>query len=448
MNILMISANVATSPYPVFPLGMGMVTASLRNNGHQVTQFDFLQNGKSLDALGKAIRSVSPGVVGLSIRNVDNVNLVNQERYIETVEWIVETVHAQSVAPVVLGGSGFSVLPEPLLRQTGADYGIAGEGEKAFVEFIAALEAGETNASRIIYAGKDLNDREIPSTYYDPDMLSFYQKEGCITSIQTKRGCTKACVYCSYPVLEGRRIRACNPEQIVGDLLNLQQNQQAEHIFFVDSVFNDSQGIYLNLIDEMLRRKVNIPWTAFFTPDKALNSEILEKMTATGLEAVEIGADATSDATLKGMGKEFLFEDVIASNELFLKHNVTTAFYYMFGGPKETPKTVMEGIKNICGLRQTANFIFMGIRILPGTALANIAVREGVISPENDLLESVYYVSPELDVTWLEKILTEAFSNKVNCIFPPDSKNEKLHLLHQMGYSSGKAYKMLGRMSS
>ena len=93
-------------------------------------------------------------------------------------------------------------------------------------------------------------------------------------------------------------------------------------------------------------------------------------------------------------------------------------------------------------------FMFMGIGILPGTALANIAVSEGIISPENDLLESVYYVSPELDVTWLEETLTEAFSKKVNCIFPPDSKNEKLHLLHQMGYSSGKAYKMLGRMSS
>ncbi len=448
MNILMVSANVATSPYPVFPLGMGMVTAALKNNGHQVTQFDFLQNGKSLDALGEAIRVASPGVIGLSIRNVDNVNLVSQERYVETVESIVKTVHAQSDALVVLGGSGFSVLPEPLLHQTGADYGIAGEGEKAFVEFIAALEAGEEIASRVVYAGKDLTDRKIPSTYYDPEMLLFYQEKGCVTSMQTKRGCTKACVYCSYPVLEGRKIRACNPERIVDDLLDLQQNMQAEQIFFVDSVFNDSEGVYLTLIDEMMRRKVHVPWTAFFTPDKTLNDEIVRNMKSTGLEAAESGADATSDTTLKGMGKSFLFEDVIASNELFLKHNISTAFYYMFGGPKETPKTVLEGIKNIGGLRQTANFIFMGIRILPGTALANTAVREGIIGADNDLLESVYYISPELDERWLEQTLTEAFSDKYNCIFPPNSQDEKLRLLHKMGYSSGKAYDMLGRFCS
>ncbi len=447
MKILMISANVATSPYPVFPLGMGMVTASLKNNGHEVTQFDFLEKGMSLDRLGEVVRSVSPGVIGLSIRNVDNVNLASEERYLERVELIVRTVHEISSAPVVLGGSGFSVLPKPILGQTGADYGIVGEGEKAMVEFVSAIERGERPAKSIVYADKGLEDYEIPTAHYDPEMLRFYQENGCVTSIQTKRGCNRGCVYCSYPVLEGRKIRACNPEKIVDDLVNLQQNLRAEHIFFVDSVFNDSEGIYRTLIDAMVRRKVHIPWMAFFTPDTGLDDEIVDKMKSTGLEAAEIGADAASDTTLKGMGKGFRFDDVIASNELFLKHGVTTAFYYMFGGPKETKETVFEGIRNICSLRQTANFIFMGIRILPGTALAAMAVREGIISPDDDLLESVYYISPELDVRWLEKTLTEAVADKFNCVFPPNSMDEKLHLLHKMGYSSGKAYDMLGRSS-
>jgi len=447
MKILMISANVATSPYPVFPLGMGMVTAALKNHGHEVWQYDFLQNGMSLAKLREMIQSVSPGVIGISIRNVDNVNLVREERYLETVESIVQTVHENSAAPVILGGSGFSMLPEPVLSKTRGDYGIAGEGEKAMLEFVSTIERGEKPATSIIYAGKDLENHEIPSTFYDREILEFYREKGCVASIQTKRGCNKGCVYCSYPVLEGRKIRACNPEKIVDDLLNLQQNMQAECIFFVDSVFNDSKGVYLALIDEMVRRKVNIPWTAFFTPDKSLDDEAVEKMKSTGLEAAEIGADATSDRTLKGLGKEFRFDDVIASNELFLKHNVTTAFYYMFGGPKETEETVFEGLKNICSLRRTANFIFMGIRILPGTPLAGIAVREGIISPDDDLLQSVYYISPELDAKWLEKTLTEALAEKFNCIFPPNSMDEKLRLLHKMGYSSGKAYDMLGRIS-
>lgn len=443
----MISANVATSPYPVFPLGMGMVTASLKNNGHEVIQFDFLQNEMSLEKLGEVVRYVSPGVIGLSIRNIDNVNLVNEELYLGIVKSIVQMVHDISAAPVILGGSGFSILPEPILNQTGADYGIAGEGEKAILEFVSAIERGEKPVAPIIHAGKNLEDDEIPSAYYDSEILRFYQERGCVTSLQTKRGCNKKCVYCSYPVLEGSKIRGHNPEKIVDELLNLQLNLNAKHIFFVDSVFNDSEGVYHNLIDEMVRRKVHIPWMAFFTPDRALDDEIVEKMKSTGLEAAEIGADAASDTTLKGLGKGFLFDDVIASNELFLKHGITTAFYYMFGGPRETEKTVFEGIKNISRLRQTANFIFMGIRILPGTPLARIAVREGIISPDDDLLESIYYISPELDVKWLEKTLIEAFADKFNCIFPPNSMDEKLHLLHKMGYSSSKAYDMLGRSS-
>lgn len=447
MKVLMISANVATSPYPVFPLGMGMVTASLMNHGHEVKQFDLLQNEMSLSKLGELVKSVLPDLIGLSIRNIDNVNLVDEERYLEIVKSIVKMLHEISTAPVILGGSGFSILPQPVLEQTGADYGIVGEGEEAILELISLIERGEKPVKPIINAGKNLENHELPGTYYDSDILKYYQEKGCITSIQTKRGCNKRCVYCSYPVLEGQKIRAYSPEKIVDDLLNLQQNLNAKHIFFVDSVFNDSNGVYLNLIDEMLRRKIHIPWMAFFTPDRMLNDEIVEKMKLTGLEAAEIGADAPSDTTLKGLGKDFLFDDVIASNELFLKHGISTAFYYMFGGPGETEETVFEGIKNICGLRQTANFIFMGIRILPGTKLAGIAVREGIIKPDDDLLESVYYISPGLDEKWLEKTLTEAFADKFNCIFPPNSMDDKLHILHKMGFSSSKAYDMLGRSS-
>ncbi|MBN2591440.1 MAG: cobalamin-dependent protein [Sedimentisphaerales bacterium] len=447
MKILMISANIATSPYPVFPLGMGMVTASLKSNGHEVTQFDFLQNEMSLDKLIKAVQSVSPDLIGISIRNIDNVNLIDEECYIDTVKSIVQTVHNISTVPVILGGSGFSILPLPTLKQTGADYGIVGEGEKAILKFVSALERGEKPVEPVIYAEKDLENDDIPSTYYDSEILKFYQEKGYIVSIQTKRGCNKRCVYCSYPVLEGSKIRVCNPGKIVDDLLNLHENFNAGHIFFVDSVFNDSEGLYRNLIDEMIRRKVRIPWMAFFTPDKGLDDEIIEKMKLTGLEAAEIGADATTDTTLKGLGKDFLFKDIINSNELFLKHGVATAFYYMFGGPGETKKTVFEGIENICSLRQTANFIFMGIRVLPGTPLARLAIREGIISRDDDLFESVYYISPGLDTEWLEKTLTEAFADKFNCVFPPNSLDEKLHLLQKMRYSCSRIYDLLGRNS-
>jgi radical SAM superfamily enzyme YgiQ (UPF0313 family) len=206
-------------------------------------------------------------------------------------------------------------------------------------------------------------------------------------------------------------------------------------------VFNDDAGNYLQVLAEMKKRKINIPWTAFFKP-QGLDDSALALMQETGLKAAEIGADACSDTTLKKLGKSFLFKDITECNALFAKYNIATAHYFMFGCPGETKETVEEGINDIKSLPKTASFIFMGIRILPGTPLAQLAVKEGLITPGQDLLEPVYYIAPGLERKWLEQTLTEAFKGIRNCVFPPDALDSSLAFLHKLGYS-GSLWEML-----
>ncbi|MFC1889995.1 hypothetical protein ACFL4G_09575, partial [Thermodesulfobacteriota bacterium] len=82
MKILLISPNIARTPYPVYPLGMSMVAGALVRSGHDVTQFDLLQRDTSFEALSDTVDKVNPELIGLSIRNIDNVNLLNEQRYI------------------------------------------------------------------------------------------------------------------------------------------------------------------------------------------------------------------------------------------------------------------------------------------------------------------------------------------------------------------------------
>jgi len=445
MKILLISANVATSPYPIYPIGMSMVAAALKKEGHEVELFDFLQNGCSVEAVLGKVRTCDPGVIGVSIRNVDNVNAAHEQRYIENVREIVQRVKEETDVPVTLGGSGFSVMPEEVLAAVGADYGIVGEGELLFCDFVRKLESGVFPEERISRAPQKLTNKAIPSAYYDPDLLGYYLDASRVISVQTKRGCNKHCIYCSYPLLEGRELRMRNVEEVVDDIEHLMK-QGATYLFFVDSLFNDSAGNYRNLIKEMARRKMYVPWTAFFTPGDELDDEIVALMKKTGLHAAEIGADASTDTTLRGLCKDFLWKDVIACNDLFRRHDVTTAHYYMFGGPGETPETVREGIENIRNLPHTANFMFMGIRILPDTPLMELARREGLLADDQDIIESIYYFSKETDRDVLEMRLTDGFADRMNCVFPPDALDEKLILLHKMGYS-GSGYDMLVKQS-
>jgi hypothetical protein len=77
----------------------------------------------------------------------------------------------------------------------------------------------------------------------------------------------------------------------------------------------------------------------------------------------------------------------------------------------------------------------MGIRILPNTSLARIAIKENILSSDEGMLKPIYYISPSIDKDWLKKTLTESFSKIRHCIFPPDAADNSLRVLHKLGYS-------------
>jgi lipid biosynthesis B12-binding/radical SAM protein len=434
MKILLISANITLSPYPIYPLGVSMVAAALAKSGHTVRQADFLVRNSSLEAIGTEVEQFKPDLIGISIRNIDNVNLLNEQYYIQNVRNIVTAIREFTDVKVLLGGAGFSLIPDLILQETGADYGIIGEGELLAVEFANNAEQGVYPRERLIGPASLLPGGSIKSALYDKHLLEFYLHSGNIASIQTKRGCAYTCVYCTYPLLEGTELRRRDAREVVDDIELLRDKHKTKYIFFVDSVFNDDQGAYLEVVDEMVRRDISIPWTGFIKPG-GLTDEIVERMKMTGFAAAEVGADAACDRTLRGMGKNFTFQDVVECTDLLVRHGIATSHFFMFGGPGETEETVHEGIRNILGLQKCVSFIFMGIRILPNTPLARIAVKENIISSADGLLKPTYYMSPGLDKQWLEDTLTTAFAGVRHCVFPPDALEGSLQMLHKLGYT-------------
>lgn len=434
MRILIVSSNITRSPYPLYPLGASVIASALSSDGHDVVQFDYLQHNTSLDAFADEVRRFKPELVGISVRNIDNVNFMSEQYYIDVVKDIVARVRRESKASVILGGAGFSLIPDLILQETDADYGIVGEGESLVVEFARNAARGIYPEERLLVSHGRLTGTEMCAAQYDETLMQYYLHNGNIASVQTKRGCTYNCVYCSYPVLEGSTIRRRPPGAVVDDIELLRDTHNAKYIFFVDSVFNDDEGAYRDVVDEMIRRKVTIPWTCFLKP-KGLNDEIIERMKMTGFSAAEIGSDAACDITLKKMGKTFCFSDIVECNDLLVKHGIATSHFFMFGGPGETKETVVEGVSNIISLRNCVSFIFMGIRILPDTALYRLAIQENLLAPHEPLLKPVFYFSPSIDKKWMEDTLTKGFAQIRHCVFPPDSLDSSLAVLHKLGYS-------------
>src|SRR5262245_50707489 len=104
-RVLLISTNRYVTPDPVFPLALAHLNAALREAGHETRWFDVqLEHERSLEDLLLEFR---PDLVGISVRNIDDVLIGRKETFFQGLPVLCETVRRITGSPTVLGGSGF-----------------------------------------------------------------------------------------------------------------------------------------------------------------------------------------------------------------------------------------------------------------------------------------------------------------------------------------------------
>ncbi len=436
-KVFLLATNTTTDPYPVYPLGMAVVAQALVSAGHEVRQFDFLSSGRDAVALERAIMDFAPDCVGLSLRNIDNVDSFCGEAgwYLAQARELASLCRAASGggAPVVVGGPAFSIMPEEILDYLGADFGIVGEGEKAFPELVARLARGETAERIIRSAGPGLTGDDMAAPLLVRELVDFYVGGSGMVNLQTKRGCPFRCVYCTYPHIEGRVLRLREPEAVVEDLARMSRDFGVDHVFFTDSVFNDPGGHYLEVAEALVRSGLNVKWSAFFKP-MPITADELALLKRAGLYAVELGTDATCDATLAGLDKSFDFAQALAFNQACVAQEIPVAHFVMFGGPGETMGTVREGLANLDRLESCVVFAFSGIRILPGARMLDIARQDGLLADGAPLLKPAYYFSPRVDIPAMHEAMQASFAGRRERIFPPSEGQARMEVMQRFGY--------------
>lgn len=432
-RIFFVSGNRCVDPYPVYPMGMAVVSAALAARGHEVRQFDLLSSGSDLAAMSAAAQACGPDVICYSLRNVDTDDHLNPDDWLlDGDREAIRSLREASGAPIVLGGSGFSVMPEALLEFLGADYGIVGEGEFAACDLVDALAAGRP-WPRLVHSRELLPAARIGCPRYDAAIVPYYQKTSGLIGLQTKRGCPYACSYCSYPLIEGTRVRHRDPREVVDDLETLRRDYGVDNVFFTDSIFNDAEGGHLALAEELVRRGTKLRWASFFRPQRLERAQ-LRLLKSAGLYALELGTDASDDITLAALGKGFTFDEVVRSAQACADEGLAVAHYVMFGGPGETLETAARGLANLKRLPVAVVFAFVGIRILPATRLWQRAIQDGIIAADDSLLRPAYYVSPKVHQPELEAAIKTAFKKRRHWIFPPSDLRIRQKVMHRFGY--------------
>ncbi|MRR33677.1 radical SAM protein [bacterium] len=421
MDILLVSANREKSPYPVFPLGLAYLAGPLEAAGHRLRAVDLCFADEPRALIEQTLAAFSPDAVVLSIRNLDNVTWPGTRFYLDGIREIVDLFLGK--APVILGGSGYSLMPRELLASLGAGYGVVGEGETVLPRLLDRLARGESPAGLpgVLVRGEEVYLPPLPLEKIgraDRSLfqLERYHREGGMANLQTKRGCPFSCIYCTYPILEGTRLRLRDVDDIVAEIRELVEGCGTEYIYFVDDIFNYPIEFAGRLCRAIIAAGLKVNWSAFINPE-FITPDLVGLMVAAGCDAVEFGSDSGSPAMLANLGKSFGVEEIRAASALCRDLGVDFAHYILFGGPGETRETVLESFALMDEAEPTAVIGMTGIRIFPGTGLYLRSIEDGIITPETELMEPVFYISPDVGDILCDLVTEEALKRR-NWVVP------------------------------
>lgn len=401
MQVLLISVNRETEPYPVEPIGVAYVAAALSKAGHEVALLDLCFEDDAAAAIKRLPLGFIPGVIGISIRNIDNLTYPKSVFYLPAIREVVRNVRSVCNCPIIAGGSGFSLFPHETIEYLGVDYGLIGEGEASMVAFVRRVELGSGFDGVPGLIGRGLDRFCPPSLITDftvsspaRELLDYprYAEAGGMANVQTKRGCPFECVYCTYPFLEGKKLRLREPRSVADEIETLYRDRARDYFFFVDDIFNMPEGHAIGICEEIIKRRLDIRWACFCTP-KGITSGLLKAMKAAGCVAIEFGTDGGTDATLEALGKGFTVTEIEKAQRLCVECGIEAAHYLILGGPGETKKTLHETFALMERIRPRAVIAMLGVRIYPGTTLKDLALKEGLIEKGASLLEPVFYIS-------------------------------------------------------
>jgi radical SAM superfamily enzyme YgiQ (UPF0313 family) len=190
------------------------MVSSLRKYNLPVEFLDLCFSESPIEDLQKELNKTKPDIVGFSIRNIDNVVMVNPQFYLDEVKQMID-ICKKAGCIVIIGGPAVGILKEKAFCYLEPNYAIVGEGENSFPMLIKALE--EKNAidkipgvigyqKGIIVSEKqnpiaDISDIPLPAIdQYDTRYFSYNKLTpmGIVRSkagVQTKRGCPFKCIY-------------------------------------------------------------------------------------------------------------------------------------------------------------------------------------------------------------------------------------------------------------
>jgi radical SAM superfamily enzyme YgiQ (UPF0313 family) len=400
----------------VGPIGLDYIAGCATQAGITTDILDLCLAADPLKKIEQYFSTHTPELVGVSFRNVDDCFWPSAAWFVPGLKDTIRIIRSMTEAPIVIGGVGFSIFSESILKYTGADFGIRGDGETATISLIDQLQNARkfTEVPGLIWQKEGKIYSNSPSW---PDPISLitardfidnrsYFENGGQCGLETKRGCNRRCIYCADPLAKGTKIRLRGPSEIAEEIQSL-LSQGIDVFHFCDSEFNIPRNHAYAICEEFIRRSLgnSIRWYTYMST-VPFDEELAGKMAQAGCAGIDFTGDSACSSMLKTYQQQHNKEDLASAVRICRSHNIAVMIDLLLGGPGERPQTVQETIDFIKQINPDCAGAALGIRIYPNTTMGNIVtkeLREGTdfnihrkYAGPIDLFQPTFYISRAL----------------------------------------------------
>jgi hypothetical protein len=423
MRVLLINANRFKQPWPVIPFGLCCVASSAEAAGHEVRVLDLCFSSKPECDIAATVREFAPEVVGVSVRNIDNSAGFNTLFLLDEVrDSVIEPLKRVFSGPVVIGGPAVGINGAELLDFFDLEFAVRGDGEAAFAEFLRRLSAGEyfdglgglvrRSGGRIVEDNPPMCVEDLdglpparPWRWLD---LAPYARAGAALQVQSKRGCTLGCTYCTYNRIEGRSWRLRDPRKVAEEIAEAVRHSGMRLVEFTDSTFNIPLDHCKAVLRELIARRLDVQYRTMGLNPGAVDEELAGLLAAAGFREVDLGVESGCNATLRGLGKNFRRDSVLAAGRLLRERGIPVTWYLLVGGPGETAGTLGETFATMRGAAAPWDLINIGVglRVYNGSPIAERLMGLGAPEAADGFLRPTAYRPADLSLDEV-KLLTK-----------------------------------------
>ncbi len=378
-RVLLINPPYPMEELPTPPFGLMSLAAYLLGKGFEVMIDDYIVNPFSRQRVRGIVREFRPDVIG-STGVTMNINAALS---------ILRDYREESPGtPVMMGGPHVTFDAGSILSENGfIDYIVRGEGEETCVELLDSLDdhAALRGISGLSYRSdgavahnetrdfiRDISILPFPARHLV--QLSKYKALGMPLNMLTSRGCPYECIFCVGSRMVGRKVRYFDVERVV-DEFEMLSKMGFRQINFVDDLFTSNRKRCTLICEEIIRRGITHPWTAFARVD-TVNKELLRIMKAAGCFMLCFGIESGVQEILNSIKKKTTLEKIRNAVKICNEVGVEPMASYIMGLPGETPDTIrrsMEFARNLC-----TNYGFHVLAPFPGTEVRDKAESYGI----------------------------------------------------------------------